>query len=153
MRLNISQFWKSAASASSNISSYDLLGNIVNLSKFRHADDRARFSLATSHSTPLSSKSMVSRLTMTQLISDLTTGFLGKVMTLPYYRLYYFNTVAPIERIATLASQSPLDTRKVLRAIASWRARKLAELQFITISVRQLPLLQLADVNNFSVQC
>ncbi|KZM24238.1 hypothetical protein ST47_g4621 [Ascochyta rabiei] len=68
-------------------------------------------------------------------------------MTLPYYRLYYFNTSAPLERIAILASESPLDTAKVLRAISSWRARKLAELQFITISCT---VLAAAVIGSFS---
>ena len=70
--------------------------------------------------------------------ADIIVSTAVKIMTLPYYRLYYFNTTAPLERIALLASGSPLDTAKVLRAISSWRARKLAELQFITISVRLL---------------
>jgi hypothetical protein len=55
--------------------------------------------------------------------------------TLPYYRLYHFNTIEPLEKIAKLASQTPTDSKKLLRAISSWRSRKLSELQFITISV------------------
>ncbi|KAF9700007.1 hypothetical protein EKO04_001392 [Ascochyta lentis] len=68
-------------------------------------------------------------------------------MTLPYYRLYYFNTAAPLEQIATLASESPLNTAKVLRAISSWRTRKLSELQFITISCT---ILAAAVIGSFS---
>jgi hypothetical protein len=77
-------------------------------------------------------------LTIIESSADIVISTAVKIMTLPYYRLYYFNTTAPLERIALLASESPLDTAKVLRAISSWRARKLTELQFITISVRLL---------------
>lgn len=58
-----------------------------------------------------------------------------KVATLPYYRLYQFNTIRPLEFIAKFASESQPDEAKIAQAIATWRARKLAELHFITIAV------------------
>ncbi len=54
--------------------------------------------------------------------------------TLPYYRLYQFNTVNPILRIAACTSQ-PNKFDNVLRLMVRWRARKLAELHFISIAV------------------
>jgi hypothetical protein len=59
-----------------------------------------------------------------------------RVATLPYYRLYHFNTAQPLEKIAKIASESPFDSSRLLGAMAFWRARKLAELQFISIAVR-----------------
>ncbi|KAH3907617.1 hypothetical protein HBI56_180000 [Parastagonospora nodorum] len=53
--------------------------------------------------------------------------------TLPYYRLYHFNTAAPISRIASIASDHPGSPR-LLYAVTLWRARKLTELQFISIA-------------------
>lgn len=58
-----------------------------------------------------------------------------KLATLPYYRLYQFNTIRPLQKIADFASEAPPDSGKITQAIATWRARKLAELQFITIAV------------------
>ncbi|USP81509.1 uncharacterized protein yc1106_08783 [Curvularia clavata] len=55
------------------------------------------------------------------------------IATLPYYRLYHFNTLDPIRKLAQLAS-TPSDSEKVHRALSSWRERKLRELQFTTIS-------------------
>lgn len=54
--------------------------------------------------------------------------------TLPYYRLYQFNTVNPILRIAACTSQ-PDKFENVLRLMVRWRTRKLAELHFISIAV------------------
>lgn len=61
-----------------------------------------------------------------------------KTATLPYYRLYQFNTTRPIERIAAMASEPVPDSTKIAHALATWRGRKLAELQFITIAVSKL---------------
>src|SRR4051812_21795602 len=58
-----------------------------------------------------------------------------RVATLPYYRLYHFNTIDPLRKIAAIASESSPSDKRLLRAIASWRQRKLSELQFITLSV------------------
>ncbi|ORY14674.1 hypothetical protein BCR34DRAFT_560042 [Clohesyomyces aquaticus] len=55
------------------------------------------------------------------------------IATLPYYRFYRQNTIDPLHRIANLASQQG-NTRKLLKAIARWRAQKLTELQFISIA-------------------
>ncbi|KAF2471779.1 uncharacterized protein BDR25DRAFT_285382 [Lindgomyces ingoldianus] len=55
------------------------------------------------------------------------------VGTLPYYRFYRHNTIEPLKKISTLACQ-PLNSRKVLKEISRWRARKLTELQFISIA-------------------
>jgi hypothetical protein len=67
---------------------------------------------------------------------NLIVNILVRIATLPYYRLYHFNTVSPLEKIALLASMSPPEDPKILRAVSFWRTRKLAELQFITIAVR-----------------
>ncbi|KAF1930022.1 uncharacterized protein M421DRAFT_383171 [Didymella exigua CBS 183.55] len=76
-----------------------------------------------------------------------------RFMTLPYYRLYYFNTSAPLARIAALASEQPLDTAKVMKAISSWRVRKLTELQFITIAVSPAPTKQARCKIRLTPQC
>ncbi|KAF2247983.1 hypothetical protein BU26DRAFT_393026, partial [Trematosphaeria pertusa] len=60
-------------------------------------------------------------------------GLLIRIATLPYYRIYQFNAIGPLKRIATLATESQ-ESPKLLRAISRWRARKLTELQFISIS-------------------
>jgi hypothetical protein len=57
--------------------------------------------------------------------------------TLPYYRLYQFNTVNPILQIAASTSQ-PGRSQNVLRLVVRWRTRKLAELHFISIAVGHL---------------
>jgi hypothetical protein len=54
--------------------------------------------------------------------------------TLPYYRLYHFNTADPISKIASIASDHPRSPR-LLYAVTLWRARKFTELQFISIAV------------------
>jgi hypothetical protein len=69
-------------------------------------------------------------------LTNLIITVLVRIATLPYYRLYHFNTVSPLEKIALLASMSLPDNTKILRAVSFWRARKLIELQFITIAVR-----------------
>lgn len=57
--------------------------------------------------------------------------------TFPYYRLFQFNTLGPILRIAAYSSQ-PGQSRKVLQILVRWRTRKIAELQFISIAVSRL---------------
>jgi hypothetical protein len=57
-----------------------------------------------------------------------------RIGTLPYYRLYQFNTRDPISKIAVIASEQPGSFR-LLYAVTLWRARKLTELQFISIAV------------------
>lgn len=54
--------------------------------------------------------------------------------TFPYYRIFQFNTLGPILRIAAYSSQ-PAQSRKVRQLLVRWRTRKLAELQFISIAV------------------
>ncbi|KAF2849950.1 hypothetical protein T440DRAFT_468999 [Plenodomus tracheiphilus IPT5] len=71
---------------------------------------------------------------MLKTCAKLSTHILVRMATLPYYRLYSFNTIAPLERIAKLQSESRSDSRTIRRAISSWRTRKLSELQFITIA-------------------
>ncbi|KAH9862481.1 hypothetical protein IAQ61_009898 [Plenodomus lingam] len=58
-----------------------------------------------------------------------------RLATLPYYRLYHFNTSDPLARIARLASEPEPNTKILRRAISAWRLHKLSELQFITIAV------------------
>lgn len=57
-----------------------------------------------------------------------------RLATLPYYRLYHFNTSDPLARIARLASEPEPNTKILRRAISAWRLHKLSELQFITIA-------------------
>ncbi|XP_014560962.1 hypothetical protein COCVIDRAFT_33976 [Bipolaris victoriae FI3] len=57
-----------------------------------------------------------------------------RLATLPYYRLYHFNTTNPLRNLASLASSPNPDTKKLLSTLSSWRSRKLSELQFTTIS-------------------
>ncbi|KAF2450957.1 hypothetical protein P171DRAFT_427223 [Karstenula rhodostoma CBS 690.94] len=68
-----------------------------------------------------------------RIIHTLTT-LLVHIATLPYYRLYQFNTRSPMRNIAKLASETPPDDAKLLRALLSWRSRKISELQFTTVS-------------------
>ena len=56
------------------------------------------------------------------------------VITLPYYRIYRFNTLRPIELIALYLSKSNTDS-KLLQHIERWRVRKLQELQYVSIAV------------------
>ncbi|KAH6633379.1 hypothetical protein C7974DRAFT_170392 [Boeremia exigua] len=70
-----------------------------------------------------------------------------RIATLPYYRLYQFNTIRPIEKIAEFASEQPPDSTKIAQALATWRGRKLAELQFITIACT---VLAAAVIGSFS---
>ena len=56
------------------------------------------------------------------------------VGTLPYYRIFYFNTTKPIRQIAAYASHSG-NQEKLLHLLVRWRRRKLAELQFVSIAV------------------
>lgn len=57
-----------------------------------------------------------------------------RVLTLSYYRLYQFNTIHPIQRLAALTEQTQ-NTKTILYFIRQWRVRKLAELQFVSIAV------------------
>ncbi|KAK7180470.1 hypothetical protein DPSP01_009993 [Paraphaeosphaeria sporulosa] len=68
-----------------------------------------------------------------QIIPSLTT-LLVHIATIPYYRLYQFNTRSPMRNIAKLASEAPPDDAKLLHALLSWRSRKITEFQFTTIS-------------------
>lgn len=54
--------------------------------------------------------------------------------TLPYYRLFQFNTYQPIILIAAYTS-SPGNFHKVVYHLDRWRTRKLSELQFTSIAV------------------
>ncbi|KAJ8114816.1 hypothetical protein OPT61_g3396 [Boeremia exigua] len=72
---------------------------------------------------------------------------LVKFWTLPYYRLYQFNTIQPIKKIAAFASEPLQDSTKIAQALATWRQRKLAELQFITIACT---VLAAAVIGSFS---
>ena len=56
------------------------------------------------------------------------------LVTLPYYRMFQFNTYQPIILIAAYTS-TPGKHHKVLYHLDRWRTLKLAELQFISIGV------------------
>jgi hypothetical protein len=58
--------------------------------------------------------------------------------TLPYYRVFQFNTVKPILSIAAYTSQ-PNKSETILRLLVRWRTRKLEELHFISIAVGDFP--------------
>jgi len=64
---------------------------------------------------------------------------LGSVMlwacTLPYYRVFHFNTLDPIQRIAAY-TQRPDAINSLAFSLSQWRSRKIAELQFISVAVR-----------------
>lgn len=66
--------------------------------------------------------------------------------TLPYYRLYHFNTADPIQKIASIASEQPRSS-KLLHAVTLWRERKLTELHFISIACA---ILAAAVIGSFS---
>lgn len=69
-----------------------------------------------------------------QRIASSTVTIVVRVGTLPYYRLFYFNTVGVLQRIAIHGKEQ--NNFKILkRLITSWRERKLDELQFISIAV------------------
>lgn len=69
-----------------------------------------------------------------QLLLPIVSALCIRIVTLPYYRLYHFNTKDPISKIAVIASEQPRSFR-LLCAVTLWRARKLTELQFISIAV------------------
>lgn len=56
-----------------------------------------------------------------------------KIGTFPYYRLFHFNTLRPIELIAACTRRS-FEPEKLLFLIDRWRRRKRAELQFVSIA-------------------
>lgn len=56
------------------------------------------------------------------------------IVTLPYYRLFHFNTLRPIELIA-LCTRRSLEPNKLLSLIDLWKRRKRAELQYVSLSV------------------
>ena len=59
------------------------------------------------------------------------------VATLPYYRLFHFNTLQPVRRIADCTSD-PSQTRRLIRLLFQWRRSKVAELQSVSIAVSGL---------------
>ena len=73
---------------------------------------------------------------------------LVRVGTFPYYRLFHFNTLGVIQRIALYGTE-PSDFPILLRLLKNWRERKLAELQFISIAVSTDRIWDLMeDINN-----
>lgn len=71
---------------------------------------------------------------MQKVVTTSQTVFI-RVLTFPYYRLFDFNTLGPINHVAKLTRQ-PDTFPALLRFLRRWRERKLAELQFISIAVR-----------------
>ncbi|EMD68050.1 hypothetical protein COCSADRAFT_167318 [Bipolaris sorokiniana ND90Pr] len=74
---------------------------------------------------------------VTQVLQHLWTAIetlIIRIATLPYYRLYHFNTINPLCNLASLTSSPTPDTKKLFSTLSSWRTRKLSELQFTTIS-------------------
>jgi len=63
-----------------------------------------------------------------------TLAIIVRIGTLPYYRLFDFNTLRPIELIASCTRRS-LNPTKLLSLIDLWKRRKRAELQFVSIAV------------------
>ena len=59
---------------------------------------------------------------------------LVKIGTFPYYRLFHFNTLRPIELIASCTRRS-LEPNKLRLLIDRWKRRKRAELQYVSIAV------------------
>ena len=54
--------------------------------------------------------------------------------TLPYYRIFHFNTLDPIQRIAAY-TQQPDAIDRLSISLSKWRSRKITELQFISVAV------------------
>jgi len=63
-----------------------------------------------------------------------TLAIIVRIGTLPYYRLFNFNTLRPIELIASCTRRS-LEPDRLLSLIDLWRRGKRAELQFVSIAV------------------
>ncbi|KAF2281458.1 uncharacterized protein EI97DRAFT_364895, partial [Westerdykella ornata] len=80
-------------------------------------------------------------------IVNFVWNVLVRIATLPYYRLYHFNTIGPMEKIAVLSSEPCPDTSRLVRTITAWRTRKIAELHFVTISCA---VLAAAVIGSFS---
>lgn len=79
-------------------------------------------------------------LTMAAELQDFLAVLLKIIVnlgTLPYYRLFQYNTLRPIILIAVYCSQHG-QGQKAMQQLAEWRSRKLGELQFISIAVSNL---------------
>lgn len=63
--------------------------------------------------------------------------------TLPYYRIFHFNTLDPIQRIAAY-TQQPDAVDRLSVSLSKWRSRKITELQFISVAVRILSILNVS---------
>ncbi|KAE9380913.1 hypothetical protein N431DRAFT_459827 [Stipitochalara longipes BDJ] len=74
-------------------------------------------------------RSAVLAATVTQGIA----GLLVKLITLPYYRFFNFNTLQPIQHIGQQTIQRESLT-VILASLTRWRERKAEELQFISIA-------------------
>ncbi|KAN0120313.1 hypothetical protein V8E51_002521 [Hyaloscypha variabilis] len=70
----------------------------------------------------------------TVTVSQSVAGLLVKLITLPYYRFFNFNTLKPIQHIGQLTVQRESHT-VILASLTRWRERKVEELQFISIAV------------------
>ena len=56
-----------------------------------------------------------------------------RASTLPYYRVFHFNTLDPVLR---MASASKCDKPRVLlKLVSRWRSQKVLELQFVSLAV------------------
>lgn len=73
-------------------------------------------------------------LTISQPVGRVIAKMIIGITTFPYYRLFHFNTLQPICRIADCTS-NPYQTRRLIRLIIQWRRRKVTELQFTSIAV------------------
>ena len=66
---------------------------------------------------------------------SLASFLLIRLVTLPYYRTFHFNTLQPIRRIVRLNAGGSTATEQLLSLIAKWRSRKISELQFSSLAV------------------
>jgi len=63
-----------------------------------------------------------------------TLAIIVHIGTFPYYRLFNFNTLRPIELIA-LCTRRSFELNRLLCLIDLWKRRKRTELQYVSLSV------------------
>ncbi|KAG8531349.1 uncharacterized protein KY384_002978 [Bacidia gigantensis] len=83
---------------------------------------------------------------LSERIMVLNLKILVSLATFPYYRIFRGNTLKPIQLIASYTGQ-PNQIKKILYHLNHWQARKIAELQFISIACA---ILAAATIGSFS---
>lgn len=70
------------------------------------------------------------------------------LLTLPYYRFFRQNTLLPIKALVKSYEHSG-DSANTHRMFSAWQDRKLIELHFVQVAVRDNPL----NVSNVPIPC